>query len=408
MIYFTNPGSLPIEAAITLGVNAKEGPSAIGYFGTGLKYAIATILRNHGSISIATDGDTYTFSHQVSIIRNAPFKIVTYSKNGGTPVLTGFTTDMGKNWTLENAYRELYSNAKDEGGDVYTKPPFSTGSCVVITTIGLDEVHEMRDSFILNSQHMKLLLSTPDIEVYNQISDTVFYRGIAAYKSSRPIKYTYNIKRQMTLTEDRTLASPYSMECEITSALQALSDEDFLNATSHRSFLEGNISFYFSDLKESVYDKAEAMLAVIGPENFNQSIANNVNVRKSKKPKTFSYMSISLDEMQMVEEAEATLKASGIYARLYPIKFVHNLGKDTLALAHNGEILLTPKCFSDKALLHKAILEEFVHLFYGVNDNTREMQNVLFNLIYKLVIANESLRPKSPPPAPSALADDEC
>ena len=45
MITFHSPTILPIEAATTMGVSVKESDNAIGKFGTGLKYAIAGVLR---------------------------------------------------------------------------------------------------------------------------------------------------------------------------------------------------------------------------------------------------------------------------------------------------------------------------------------------------------------------------
>ena len=60
-IYFTNPGEIDIRAVTTMGVNVKEGSSSIGYFGTGLKYAIATLLREGQEIIIHSGLTTYYF-----------------------------------------------------------------------------------------------------------------------------------------------------------------------------------------------------------------------------------------------------------------------------------------------------------------------------------------------------------
>ena len=51
MIIFENKGLIDVHAISIMGVSVKEEGS-IGYFGTGLKYAIATLLREGQKITI--------------------------------------------------------------------------------------------------------------------------------------------------------------------------------------------------------------------------------------------------------------------------------------------------------------------------------------------------------------------
>lgn len=46
MIIFRNKGVIDPKSITTFGVSSKENPGAIGFFGTGLKYAIAILLRH--------------------------------------------------------------------------------------------------------------------------------------------------------------------------------------------------------------------------------------------------------------------------------------------------------------------------------------------------------------------------
>lgn len=45
MIVFENEGEIDPQLIMLIGVNVKASDSAIGFFGTGLKYAIACLLR---------------------------------------------------------------------------------------------------------------------------------------------------------------------------------------------------------------------------------------------------------------------------------------------------------------------------------------------------------------------------
>ena len=51
-IIFENPGEIDPVAIITFGINVKESDHPIGFFGTGLKYALAILLREGQPITI--------------------------------------------------------------------------------------------------------------------------------------------------------------------------------------------------------------------------------------------------------------------------------------------------------------------------------------------------------------------
>lgn len=108
---FYTPNPIPIEALTTFGVSAKECDNPIGYFGTGFKYATAVILRAGGRVTVHNGPDTYAFSARPKEIRGQSFNIIHMNDQ---PL--SFTTDLGKNWEMWMAFRELYSNTLDEGG----------------------------------------------------------------------------------------------------------------------------------------------------------------------------------------------------------------------------------------------------------------------------------------------------
>ena len=68
-IYFSNEEPIDIKAIELMGVSIKED-GAIGYFGTGLKLAIATILLNECQISVMIDGEKFDFTSNPETIRS--------------------------------------------------------------------------------------------------------------------------------------------------------------------------------------------------------------------------------------------------------------------------------------------------------------------------------------------------
>src|ERR1700761_673266 len=113
-VVFENPGEIDPLAIRTFGVSVKEGDNPIGFFGTGLKYALSILLRTGHHISIQAGERTLTFATKEAAIRNQPFNLITMD---GEPL--GFTDAVGKTWEVWMAYRELYCNCKDEGGTIY-------------------------------------------------------------------------------------------------------------------------------------------------------------------------------------------------------------------------------------------------------------------------------------------------
>ena len=76
-----------------------------GAITTGLKYAIAILLRKGASISIKTNDQEYQFFTKNENIRGKDFKLCFY-RNSSEEIQLPFTIELGKDWTLENAYRE--------------------------------------------------------------------------------------------------------------------------------------------------------------------------------------------------------------------------------------------------------------------------------------------------------------
>lgn len=210
-IIFKNKSALPLECISTFGVSAKETDSPIGYFGTGLKYAIAVLLREGCEIKIYIDDVEYEFKLVKQEVRGKEFDFI-YMNDQQLP----FTSELGKNWSLWQAYRELYSNCMDEKGEVFTRYTDESdpthGTTIVVQ--GLDEIHlQATNTFILQSTPKYVL---NNVEVHESKTPAIFYKGIKVLEL--PTKYSYNILDDLTLTEDRTV-SQYDAEYEITLAL---------------------------------------------------------------------------------------------------------------------------------------------------------------------------------------------
>ena len=195
MITFATPTAMPIEAATTMGVSVKED-GAIGKFGTGMKYAIAGVLRLGGNLSVSVEGVLYKFTAVSADIRGREFRIVHCN---GQPC--GFTTDLGKHWEPWQLFRELASNALDEGGS------WSSGELDGVTVIKvvcreLEDAGRTENVFLPKAE--PLVRSSMGATIYPGLSQHYYYKGIRAGSFDRMAPVTIDVS-DGELSEDRLL-----------------------------------------------------------------------------------------------------------------------------------------------------------------------------------------------------------
>jgi len=245
MLAFQNDGLMPLEAATTFGINVKLGENPIGFFGTGLKYAIAVCLRLGGTFRLFLGTTEYEFyvkdddfrGKEFGFIRmrkrNSPLKRWSYQK-------LAFTTELGKHWEPWMAVRELESNTRDENGSSHVLNVYAQNGVPMIDTIGREgmtkiivECPEMEtaynDDVIFMPEGLTLLAEFGGCEVYDAPSNHVFFRGLRVTDMDKPAMFTYNFTDRVTLTEDRTSKWPYSDQIHAMQALQSLTDVELLD-----------------------------------------------------------------------------------------------------------------------------------------------------------------------------------
>lgn len=399
MIVFQNEGEIDLQAITTLGVNAKDeaNGSAIGFFGTGLKYALAVLLREGQRPSIWIGLEQYKFGLESFEIRGKKFQRLLMWHSGQAQPLS-FTTEFGKNWTLENAYRELWSNCKDENGQILQLAqgealPCAKGQTLVcVEGPGLEEVHRNRWEFLLDKNRKKLVSQGAGLEIYAGGSNYAFYKGIAVLKLPLRSTYTYNITSTVPLTEDRTLSGgSYHLDCLIRSWASVTEDEEILEDVliPAKDSFEERISYY------SGYQVSKEFEAVIrkglkaNPERVNQSAAQLYfsHTKGSRKREDWEKAKLTSGEEGELEWGLATVQDWGFdyTAEGYEVVVTEFCGPNTLARAEgNSLVVLKREILSQRTLLLRALLEEFVHHKFQVADNSREMQNALFGQIIRL------------------------
>ena len=383
---FINNGEINISAVTTFGISAKVSDNPIGYFGTGLKYAIAVLLREGCKITIYSGVKKYKFTKKTEEFRGKSFDFV-YMNNKKL----GFTTELGKNWHLWQAFRELYCNAKDEGGDVTSEDcePKSNKTVIVVTDNDNGQFEEVFDSageYFVERSGKRLLYKTVWLEIYEGENQSVFYNGIKVGEFSSPSLYTYNFLGGLTLTEDRTICL-WDAGRRVAREMSASENEEMIKSILSCGENHAEFGFSWGSLAQS----SEFKKIVV--ELSRQQIELPNNVEKSCIDEIVLSYNNGENVILTPEQETTFLNALDVFINHYKmdempqIKFSPDLGKGVLACVVRGQVWLSTEALDAGVLVTvMAIFEEMAHKTTGLNDCTRGFQNYLVEEIAKLLI----------------------
>lgn len=218
-IVFRTPGLIDLRAFTIMGMSSKPNvANPIGYFGTGLKYAMAVLVRLGCEPEVWIGRDRHVFVKSQDSFRGKDFETISirsmrWGLSRWRTTKLPFTTQYGRNWEPWMAFRELEANTRDEGG---TTTHLESSSSIVQgvdgdTKIVIDlpafvDAYRERDNIFLPGAGRD---GSATVEVLDGPSEHLYWRGMRVYKLGKPSRLTYNLISHMDLTEDRTLQHEY-------------------------------------------------------------------------------------------------------------------------------------------------------------------------------------------------------
>lgn len=386
MIVFTNPGLIDLDAAFTMGVNVKETTNPIGHFGTGLKFALAVLLREGAHVSIWRGAEEIRMTALTKTIRGADFDLV--AANGQA---LGFTTALGKGWQPWMAFRELACNALDEGGRFFSvgqpPEPEADSTMIAVTGGGIDDAYADRQTILVDGPP---IYADDQFEVRPGETNFVYYRGVRIGQLPKRMTHRYNILRGIKLTEDRTFASQWEVTYELGKGLMHCKDADIVKRalTCGDNFLEHHLDFPdFVEPAEVFLEAARDLRA-----DMSHGPAANPKAKEMAKQRRLSELGpdnkIVLAEIDAAKmrRALAMLEAAGYDIAGYDIIPVDDLGPDRLGLAKEGNIFIAHRAFERGTReVAATLLEEYAHLLTKHGDATLGLQNWLFDQVLQQI-----------------------
>lgn len=378
-VSFQNEGLIDLRAVTIFGVSSKENENPIGYFGTGLKYAIAVFLRLGCKVEMYLGERRFEFAVEKTRIRVDDFDVVVM-RHGDESRELAFTTELGKNWVAWQALRELWCNALDEGGEIVggLVEPREGCTTVVVTGAAAVEAYHGRDSIMLTSKPRWL---SQGVEIHFKKSSHIYFRGIRIGDLQRPSQLTYNIVgHPMTLTEDRTMRHPYMADMYVRNAIASSGDEELLREVieAPRDTFEANIGF-------SDCDPGPLFLRLLDDVDF-AKVANHTlfsmyskHRGKNKRP---AVAVLDANQEEILARAKRLLEVMGYSIDQYPIEITDDLEDHVLGIAHDNTIFINRRTFMQGTkMVAGTLLEEYIHLHHGLRDETRALQNWLVDAL---------------------------
>lgn len=359
MIIFETPTELDLIALRTFGISAKETESPIGRFGTGLKYALAVLLREGQRVSIQAGRMRIEVEAETRDFRGQDFAFV-IAKPAYEPAFDlGFTSLLGRDWELWQAYRELHSNTVDEGGRTYRTdklPALADGRTAInIAGSEFEAVYDARNEVLIEGAP---LWEDDNVAIHEGPSDFMFYRGIRARKLERPAAHRYNIKCPLDLTEDRTIKYAFLADRYVAEALAACNKPELVATAigGGRESLEGRYDYLETSPKEGFAAAVATLRAkdeLLVPASAALAIAKPA---KSDGISALAATTIAPEHKALLDRVGETLRGFGIDVQSKPLVAIGMLEGGAVSIAKRGRIYLAEAAFvSNEALLRALV-----------------------------------------------------
>ena len=403
-IRIANVGEIDTTAMFLIGASTKRDDSSkIGFFGSGLKYALAVMLRNEIPFLI------YSGNRKIDVeSRPVEFRGKVFGQIFIDGKETSLTTEMGPDWEPWFAVREILCNAIDEGShsiDIAeaTKTKKGTTSIFIGATDKLQKVFnhwqyyfcEKRTDSILNGpdgrlftgQHGFLCVYRKGILCHHEHTKSLFHYDMqwVEINESRIIKnqfdFKYHLVQWMARNADvATVATLYdnyrdTYEGKLDWDCSCSFNEAWLTVIGNRPLVPEEVSGYFSEDLES---------CLVLPGSLVNALSKTFGSKVKVKGKSDRYTNRTIVEKNprqatMLSEVLDFLSRSEIKIA-YPIE-VCIFGTDsTLGQAAHGTIYVAAKVFDlGKRQLALTVLEEYSHLESLQADKTRGFQDFLLS-----------------------------
>lgn len=375
-IFFANSGLIDLDVIRIMGVSVKPHPRSIGYFGTGLKYALAVLLRTGHEVTLTRGGEKFSFTARDYSVREKSVKRL-YMNDEALP----FTTDLGKGWQVWMAFRELFSNARDENGQI-SDEPLEGDTIFEVAGAAIEREYIDRNNIFLFGPP---IAGNKEVEVFEGPSKAVFYRGVKTFDLPNYSLFRYNILTTMALTEDRTFRSEYDTRYTLASRLPELTHRGiFTQLLKGNKFWDQQLAF------DEGYRHSPEFLEVVdglrpGPDT--APALSALKTRFFKKEEKPLPILMTQTEQSLLERAFSFLPALDCSLQKEEVEVVESLGPEVFGALRGRQIYLARGTLTwGLETVVATLYEEWLHKAHNFKDESRALQNFLLQKLASIAI----------------------
>lgn len=408
-IRIKNDGLIEPEALHLVGASTKTNDSSkIGQFGSGNKYAMAYLLRNDYDILIYSGMTEIKITTEPSVFRDETFHVVHIDGQK-----TSITTQMGKDWMLWQAIREIYCNAMDEGkhdmefvGEI--NPAENETHFYISNRPEMMQFIANFDSYFVSNKKLLFECEVGRIYEHSGESVNVFRKGIRCFDDRRDSLYDYDFN-EIDINESRVVTSSYDIYKKMWEIIFKCTNKSVIknivtNLSNQDRVFEGNMyglgnsckgmSEEFKDvLRElklvpfgyaGMLDSRELMRCTVVPTLFYKTVENVLEEINKGSAFQSTEMAGYFKEFKPDALQKATLNKGLDFFNECNFKIPYTIiiaefeNKQILgaAVAENSTIYISDICLT-KGIneIVNTIIEEFIHLKYEAPDETRRFQD---------------------------------
>lgn len=389
-VYFYNSGLIDLDVIRVMGVSVKETDNPIGFFGTGLKFALATLLRTGHRVTLHRGDESVVFGVRQESIRGKQVGRV-YMEDEAL----AFTTDLGRNWEVWQAYRELHANALDESGVISDRKPSGPRknvTCFEVVGDGIQREYENRHKIFVEG---KPLYADAMIEIYEGETTSIYYRGVKCGTNPAGLKFRYNLLCQMDLTEDRTFKSMWDVEYKLETLLPRITDRGILSV-----LLGSGEASYDRKLNWTMCGSPSAEFIEVAARRYSDATASqaarSVVERYRQDEGHFPEAALTGEQEHKMDAAFRALPLLDCTLTREEVKVAETLGPGIMGLYHakTGQVYVAASTLDwGVETVVATLYEEWLHKRHGYADCSRALQNFLFQ---RLVAVTLGLTPPDP------------
>jgi len=415
----------PLDLSLMGASSKRDDHSKIGYFGSGNKYALATLLTHKIPFRIFS-GLNEIFVKTKPIERKGKTFDLVYMEMAGITIETSLTTQMGPQWKPWYAVREVYCNAMDEGNQQVIPMTDTVQPSEGVTRFYIGITEEVEPVIAnwhkyFSADRLDVYEELPGLKLFFKLDKglRIYRKGVMVYEDDQlDALFDYDLA-EAEINETRTLSNLYGAKWAIERIIDKSASIELIrrilknihiSIIEKKNVIEKDMDFGyhaaenkqnwieavkgFNFVNQSVagryMDAQEHDNTLVLPSSIINRLVDNVtqDITTFGVPRNgirfpFKPFEINDEQSAIIEQCLLFLNKAGLDFTGKDIKTVEFDNYAIMGATNmKTEIYIGKGAIeAGKRMVASVLLEEWLHIESKMGDETRAFQNYILNKI---------------------------